>query len=145
MKRFDTISQEGRSGERRATKCSASSVAGVVAKLRCVLETEDTGSGLEEEPWPQLRNIIVFLAQIMTAESKVTRLVRIWIHFTPPLTHIGFAGFFRSVQSLSGKANSTAKSSKMFDQAAEKFAVPLNRAQWVVGVCWTRHFRLELA
>jgi hypothetical protein len=40
------------------------SVAGVAAKLHCVLETEDPGSGLQEAPWPQLRAILADLVRM---------------------------------------------------------------------------------
>ncbi|MDM9625051.1 hypothetical protein QTL95_04015 [Rhizobium sp. S152] len=40
------------------------SFAGVAAKLHCVLETEDPGSGLQEAPWPQLRAILADLVRI---------------------------------------------------------------------------------
>lgn len=43
---------------------SSRSVAGVAAKLHCVLETEDPRSGLEEAPWPELRTILSDLMQI---------------------------------------------------------------------------------
>ncbi|WP_051900387.1 hypothetical protein [Neorhizobium galegae] len=43
---------------------SSRSVAGIAAKLHCVLETEDPGSGLEEAPWPELRTILSDLMQI---------------------------------------------------------------------------------
>ncbi|CDN58373.1 Hypothetical protein RG1141_PB00250 (plasmid) [Neorhizobium galegae bv. officinalis bv. officinalis str. HAMBI 1141] len=43
---------------------SSQSVAGIAAKLHCVLETEDPGSGLEEAPWPELRTILSDLVQI---------------------------------------------------------------------------------
>lgn len=42
------------------------SFAGVAAKLHCVLETEDPGSGLKEAPWPQLRAILADLVHIAT-------------------------------------------------------------------------------
>lgn len=40
------------------------SFAGLAAKLHCVLEMEDPGSGLQEAPWPQLRAILADLVQI---------------------------------------------------------------------------------
>ncbi|MDM9629059.1 hypothetical protein QTL95_24510 [Rhizobium sp. S152] len=42
------------------------SFAGIAAKLHCVLETEDPGSGLQEAPWPQLRAILADLVRIAT-------------------------------------------------------------------------------
>ncbi|CDZ64912.1 hypothetical protein [Neorhizobium galegae] len=43
---------------------SSRSVAGIAAKLHCVLETEDPCSGLEEAPWPELRTILSELVRI---------------------------------------------------------------------------------
>ena len=40
------------------------SIAGVAAKLHCVLETEDPSCGLEEDPWPQLRIILADLLRM---------------------------------------------------------------------------------
>lgn len=40
------------------------SFAGIAAKLHCVLETEDPGSGLQDAPWPQLRAILADLVRI---------------------------------------------------------------------------------
>ena len=40
------------------------SIAGVAAKLHCVLETEDPSCGLEEDPWPQLRTILADLLRM---------------------------------------------------------------------------------
>ena len=40
------------------------SFAGVAAKLHCVLEMEDPGSGLQDAPWPQLRAILADLVRV---------------------------------------------------------------------------------
>ncbi|MBO9198361.1 hypothetical protein J5277_30000 [Rhizobium sp. 16-449-1b] len=45
------------------------SFAGIAAKLHCVLETEDPGSGLQEAPWPQLRAILADLIQIAVPDD----------------------------------------------------------------------------
>lgn len=47
-------------------KTAPQSFAGIAAKLHCVLETEDPGSGLQEAPWPQLRAILADLVRIAT-------------------------------------------------------------------------------
>jgi hypothetical protein len=45
-------------------KTAPQSLAGVAAKLHCVLETEDPGSDLQQAPWPQLRAIRSDLVRI---------------------------------------------------------------------------------
>jgi hypothetical protein len=47
------------------------SSAGVAAKLHCVLEMEDPGSRLEDEPWPQLRMILSELVQVGAGRNPV--------------------------------------------------------------------------
>jgi hypothetical protein len=50
---------------------SSRSVAGVAAKLHCVLEKEDPGSGLQEAPWPELRTLLSDLVQICGSRHPV--------------------------------------------------------------------------
>jgi len=45
-------------------RAAPKSFAGIAAKLHCVLETEDPGSGLQDAPWPQLRAILAELVRI---------------------------------------------------------------------------------
>ncbi|MBO9127871.1 MULTISPECIES: hypothetical protein [unclassified Rhizobium] len=45
------------------------SFAGIAAKLHCVLEMEDPGSGIQEAPWPQLRAILADLIRIAAPDN----------------------------------------------------------------------------